>query len=499
MDDQRRAIDRALDFLQAHYPDPRANSNKSIGGTAKESRIISGVSYTRIGMKQSKIHYTEFVSCKFDSTAMTGSQFRCVKFRGTTLVGSGFACCDFYDTEFDGKQCPSFSANNFSLSSFENCRFSGLQFANSGMLNSLYHNCCFENVLFKSSTLEGTSFVNCQIRSCDFSSTNVEFTRFAKTALSYVKFPFYQFPYVIGAADHITMPWSTVKLQADNITVPMAEYKEQIDRLILYYLDKHEYFPMCNLAIAKNDLKEARKYLLDGITTALQGHNRDFRMVRYFCQLALHHNILDEVTRHRILQNMDEFLLQKEIPESQLNYYMTYVGNIRTLLHGGSSQAVTLRLNIKTNVHRDDADGVEFVNGLMSELNESLSQAEGKDGFRVSVSNYSPYEIVIEVLSAIGSVASLASLIWMVIDKISQAKRQKECQRVDLDVYRDYIGAKIDCMRADLLRLQETYSKRKFSKYITEITQQLKTELEELYSKDIMIFKLKNDSASKKE
>lgn len=495
MDGYKETIEQALEYLSAHYPDSRLNSNKTVGAGAQHPEIISGISYVRLGMKQSKFSHVSYVNCIFENVALTGSSFRSVAFRNTPLTGNSFACCDFYDTEIDGSGCVPFAANNFSLSNFERCRLANLRLVSSGMLNSLFHNCNFKSTIFQSSTLEGSSFINCHMAHCDLSCVNTEFVRLFRSDLEDVCFPFYQFPYVIGAADYISAEESTVTLRAGDKILPMLEYRTQIDRLILFYEDKREYFPMCNLCIAQKSTSEAKQHLLDGISLALE--NCDFRMIRYYCQLALHHNLLDEFTRLRILQSMDDFLQSEDIPETQLNYYMTYVGNIRTLLQSGGAHSVALNYIIKTNVSRDDPDGVQYVNELLTDLNKALSQSELKSGFRVSVANYSPYEIAIEILSAVGSVASIASLVWMTIDAARAHHAKKKMLPVDIDVYRGYVDAKIDCLRADLLRLQNEYSKRRFSKYIQEVTQQLKTDLEDLYSKDILIFKVENRASSK--
>ena len=491
MDEQQRRIQRALDLLAEQYPDPKANSNKSVGGSAERPEVVRGMSYIRTGMKNSVFQHLTYDACIFENTALTGSQFRPVVFSKTLLKGNSFACCDFYDVEIDGRSCKPFEANNFSLSSFERCRFSGLELVSSGMLGSVFHNCDFKKSVFRSSTLEGTCFVNCHIADCDFGAVNVEFTHFARTVLDGVRFPFYQFPYVIGAADYIANAQSTVTLRVGEKILPMSEYRRQLDNLILYFLDKREYFPMCNLYIATDAIHEAKQALLDGVSTALTCH--DFRMIRFFCQLALHHDILDEFTRQRIVRDVDNFLQAKDIPESRLNDYITHVGSIRALLRSGSSNSVSLQFNIKTHVLRDDPEGVEYVNTLVNDLSQALSQADGQNGFQVMVANYSPYEIAINILSAVGSVASIASLIWMIIDATKNHRAPQNRVEVDVDTYRNYVDAKIDCLRADLLRLQGQYSQRRFSKYIDEVTQQLKTDLEELYSKDIMIFKVKND------
>lgn len=492
MDEQPGRIKRALDFLAEQYPDPKVNSNKSVGGSAERPEVIRGVSYVRTGMKNSIFQHVIYDTCTFENAALTGSQFRSVVFSETSLKGNSFACCDFYDVEIDGSNCEPFEANNFSLSSFERCRFSRLELVSSGMLGSVFHNCDLKKAVFRSSTLEGTAFQNCHITDCDFGAVNVEFTHFARTVLDEVRFPFYQFPYVIGAADYISNAQSTVTLRVGEKTLPMSEYRQQLDNLILYFLDKREFFPMCNLYIASGVIEEAKRALLDGVSAALACH--DFRMIRYFCQLALHHDILDEFTRQRIVQDVDNFLQTKDIPEARLNDYMTHVGNIRTLLRSGSSNSVAIQFNIKTHVLRDDPEGVQYVNTLVRDLNQTLSQVDGQRGFQVMVANYCPYEIAVNILSAVGSAASIAGLIWMTIDAVKSHRAQKNRVEVDVDTYRSYVDAKIDCLRADLLRLQGQYSQRRFSKYINEVTQQLKTDLEELYSKDIMIFKVKNDS-----
>ena len=196
-----KEITRSIESLNKKYPDSRVNSFKSIGGNKENVIVVTNESYYRKGLKQSKFYFIEFNSCVFDSTALTGSQFHHACFKQTKIWGSSFACCDFFDTSFFGDKYPDFHANNFSFSTFEGCNFVDVRFQNSGMLSSLFHNCVFNNVVFQSSTLEGTRFAKCELIDCDLSSVNVEFISIANSILKNVRFPFYQFPYVIGAAN----------------------------------------------------------------------------------------------------------------------------------------------------------------------------------------------------------------------------------------------------------------------------------------------------------
>ena len=490
MDEQQTEIQEALKFLSSHYLDKRANNKRYVGNTEDKPEVISGLRYNRTGMKQSKFAFVIFENCIFRNVALTGSQFHSVGFHSSPLTGNSFACCDFYDVDIDGKGCMPFSSNNLSLSTFELCKFSDLTFVSSGILNSTFHNCGFTNVVYRSSTLEGSRFINCHFVDCDFGAVNIEFSQFSKASLERVSFPFYQFPYVIGAADIINDDACTISIRIGRRTLPLSEYKTQLQNLVYYFKDKYEYFPMCNLSIAQGKMEEAQEYLLDGISAALQ--SRDFRMIRYFCQLALQHRMLNGFTRYRILSEMDQFLQRKDIPETQLNYFMTYVGSIRTMLHSAEADSIELHFDIKTNVQRQNGEGVRYVNTLMSELNHELSQRLGQNGYQLAVSNYSPFEIALTVLSAVGSAASIASLVWMTIDEVKERKERHNLTQIDKDAYLDYVDARIENLRLDLLHIQQIYSKKKFSKYIDEVTQQLKTDLEDLYSKDIMIFKVKN-------
>ena len=495
----QKKISEAIDYLSLNYPDQRLNNNKHVGGSARDPEVISGVNYIRTGMKQSQFEHVIYDGCTFFNVALTGSQFRSVRFYNTILTGNSFACCDFYDIDIDGTKCNEYTANNLSLSSFELCSFMNLTFSSSGILGSYFHNCRLNNVKLRSCTLEGTTFANCHLSNCDLTAVNVEFSQFSKGLLDSVRFPFYQFPYVIGAANIISDPNSNVLVQAGEKIVSMEEYREHLQKLFFYFMDKGQHFPMCNLALAQNDVDAARQYLMDGVLSSLR--RRDFRMIRHFCKLALHHDIIDEFTRQRILQEMDVFLQRKDIPDTQLNYFMTYIGTIRTLLYSASSNSAELHFKIATRTKRGDTKGIKYVNSLMADLNESLSQTIGSTGYQLKVSSFSPFAIDLSVvLSDIGSIASIASLIWSIIAATNN-KRTAEpsaIPQIDVAEYRGHVDDKIEKLKVDLLQMRQKYSEEEFNEHIGEIIQQLKTDLDELYEKDIMIFKVDNNDKKPK-
>jgi hypothetical protein len=357
--------------------------------------------------------------------------------------------------------------------------------------------------------MEGSQFVNCEICDTDMGSLNVEFISLSHTKLNRVVFPFYQFPYVIGAADYIRDPTTTVSFRAGGRQIFMSEYREQLSNLIIYYWDKEQYFAMCNLYIAQDNIIAARECLLEGINTALDVW--DFRMIRHFCRLAKYHGILNEELIQNILKKIDEFILGADIPDKLLNDFLIHTGEIRVLLLSGNRDSVTYHLNIRTNVSKEEEAGVIYVNSLVNDLNGFLSQNTVRQmGFQVTASSHSPIEIILEIVSTVGDLASLAMIIQSIWNIITthRSKPQQPIENIgDIDICSPIDDLENHIEQADrneLLRCIEwykeqmkniclEYSGKDMNPYIAEIFQKLQTDVIELYDKDIMIFRKIND------
>lgn len=490
-------LKKALRDLHNHYPDSNVNNKKSIGGLAK--RAIKEQQYEKLSMKRSKFQNVIYRHCSFENVAFSASSFHHVDFQDTELSGNSLASCNFFDCHFLNKSSKdiAYVGNNLSQSNFTACEFENTIFQGSGFLQTLFYNCKFCDVTFQSNTLEGSCFNGCHFEKVNAGRTNVEFAELSNAKLKEVIFPFYQFAYVIGASYLLKKYPQELLFLAGDKEIPCAEYVSQNDNLILYYLDQQEYFPACNLLIAKGDIEEAQSVLLNGINSALE--MLDFRMIRHFCRLAKTHDLLDEVTIHRARKKMDDYLYNNVIPCERINDYIVNAGEIRKLLVSGKSNSVIYNFNIRTNVRKSDKAGVEYVNTLTNELNGALSQYDfGHLGFQVAVSNYSPFEIVVDVICATGSLATIAQLIWSIVE--SKQSNAKACgisvpdgySPVDSAFYGKYIDNRIERCKEQLLNIKSKYSERKMNQYIEEITQQLKTDIIELYNKDVMVFKKNN-------
>lgn len=491
MEYDRNKIEIALKTLSKNYPDIKVNNNKSISLMS-----INNQHFQRISMKRSQIKHTNYQQCIFKNVAMNGSSIHKSFFHNCQFIGSNFANSNFFKCEFSSNNGVVYKDSNFSQINFTKCTFSNILFLSSSFLQTLYHQCKFNNVHFKSSTMESCQFLHCDFSNIDAGNANVEYIELLNSTVKNAIFPFYQFAYVIGAADIIKDPFSDIILRAGKKQVKISEYRDNIENLICYYYVKNEYFAICNLYISVNEEILAKQALLDGINLSLRDFN--FRMIRHYCKLAKHHNLLDENIINNITCTLDTFLMQEYISVEQLNDCMIHIGEIKRLLLKGNKNNISYILNIKTNIDKENERGIYYVNSLCNELNMALSQNKfDHSGFQVTISNHSPYEIIVEVIGNVANIATIAALIWQIIDKHSNNSNSKIYLKnydiVDKEVYQKYITTRIDLCKERLLNIKNLYSKKKMNDYIEEITQELKTDMLEFYDRDILIFIKKNN------
>lgn len=490
-------IRNALHVLQTKYPDHKINMKKTIsGGNNGDFRIISNEKYDRQSMKRSNISHIIYDSCIFKKVAFTGSMFNNTFFNNSQFSGSGFSNCNFYRVSITSTNQIEFDSNTFSQSNLIQCNISNILFISNGFLNTLFDDCYLENLCFQSNTLEGSQFNNSRLHNVDFGNVNIEFVSVQNSQLDGVIFPFYQLAYIIGIANEIQNENSKITVAIESRHIPIKEYKEQIEYLIIYYWNKSDYFAMCNLYIVNNDLDQARKCLRDGINTALV--NSDFRMIRHFCRLARYHDLLDEDTTQHILTEVDHFLYGTDIPSGLLNEYIINTGEIREILLRGNISNISLKFQIRTNVGSDDENGREYINSLCTCLHNGFSNNNlGQNGFEISISCHSPIEIFVDVVTSLAGMTTIIKFIWDVIlyreSSISKKSNKNSIYEVDKDIYTKCLSYRLDKFKSELKLLMSQYDNVKLDSYIEEITQNLITDISELYDKDIILYKKKND------
>ena len=498
MDYSEEDMQKALDYLAVNYNDIDVNNNMTVIYNNEHKRICQDFKY--ISMKQSIFKNVNFHGCNFENVACTGSSFENVIFVDTALIGNSFANCDFLRVTIDGKD-KVFEANNFSQSSFESCNLTNVKLFRSGTLNALFHNCHITETQFKGSTIEGTKFTKCNFSKCDFGHVNIDYTMFVGNRYDGVSFPFYQLAYVIGMADMLEDSHANIFAIVGEKKVNLKEYKQQLDNLKLFYLDKSELFPVCNISLAQRNREDAKKYLLQGVENAISSCN--FRLISNLCRLASYHGIVDETIRYKVNKAMDDFIQSDKVPETQLNYYLTYIGKIQTMLKDGASKTVTVNYKITTNTFKKNIADVEYINQLISELNNDIAQIRSIVGYNIAVSNYSPFEITVGIVTIASAVFDVGKTVFSLISKYKKEKREKKKKKEpsltehEIENGVEFINARVDSAKEKILRLQRDYSGRELDRRIIAVTQSLQTDLEEFYSKQIMYFKIDNIDGAK--
>lgn len=475
-----------LSFLDKNYYDDNVNNNKHV--LFNDPTEISDI-FRFKSMKQSSFKNAIYKNSLFENVALTGSTFENVKYIDTKLIGSSFANCYFYNAEINGTRA-AFPANNFSQSNFEQCVFRKIKFFRSGILNTLYHRCKFEKTKFRGSTLEGTQFISCSFSDCDLGNVNLDYTVFSKNTYNKLILPFYQIAYIIGAAEFVCDPDIKIYVRAGKKIHSVATYFEQAPNLIVYYLDKSEYFPACNLCIAMKDFEKAKQYLLTGVEQALE--NKNFRMISNYCRLAKFHNIADEHLKKKILSAINKFIQSDQMPESQLNYSLVYIGNIKTLLNEGSGDAVKLSYTIRTDTCKKNSAGVRYVNNMVQNLNDELACLDGIEGYEVKITNHSPFEIAVAIIGLVIMLPPAIDAVMNIVTKIrnglAERKKKKEPEN---DTQKIYFRKDIDIVQNEVRKRQDLYSTKELVEHVVSVTQIITTDDETMHSKEIMIYEIK--------
>ena len=139
-----------------------------------------------------------------------------------------------------------------------------------------------------------------------------------------------------------------------------------------------------------------------------------------------------------------------------------------------------------------------MVNNMVNKLTDELSKLENIKGFEIKVSNHSPYEIALAIIGLILALPSAIEAVMQLIAKTKEYINQNKSNsskgafvEIDTDTQKKYVDERIERMKNDLLQLIKKSKKAELKTHIVEVTQSLKTDLEELYSKDIMICKFK--------
>lgn len=498
--------------ILANYRDERVCNNSEDG---VRWGIIDGKLYDNhkigISLKRSSINNVKIEKCEFVGCACAGSNYKSITFQDDIFDGNNFIFSYYLDCRFTNETpCFSFKNNDLSQCQFFNCIFINTNFQTSTISQSTFVNCKFINCLFDQVTFEDTKFDSCLFENVDMRETNIEFTFFKNSTYSNIYFPFYQFPYIIGAKDILSSNNSDVFFVAGKRVVEATEYLELIKHLISYFLGFNELYPVANLLIIQDENKLAIDSILCGIDTALKAD--DFRMVKHFCRLGKFNSIISPEISKKILSSFDNALIRlKDHKSNDAKYFklldaaIIHAGEVRQLLLTSVDSKQVMEFSINTNISSSDT---KKINKLQNKLQRILDKyGDGAEAKFIEIRHDSPYELFIQIVGNAEIILSVSYLMILAVryfgakikswfkkrkDKKSIANEITQKYGTQIDIKNGYdkielLKAKINGEIKDLLLSIKSNNSRTVNKHINSFSQKLIGLVDETFEDNTLV------------
>ncbi|MDR0917801.1 MAG: hypothetical protein LBM93_00900, partial [Oscillospiraceae bacterium] len=295
---------------------------------------------------------------------------------------------------------------------------------------------------------------------------------------------------------------SDVRFRAGEHNVLPYEYISEIDNLIIYFYDKHDYFPMCNLYLMKNDLQNAKKCLKQGTFNAVK--IGDFRMIKNFCKLGKYYDLFDYELIRSVLDSIDNFIIGEKASPAKLNSFLLNSGEIKSILKSASSTKTTLTFEIQTNISKDDNEGQDYISEITENFNNLLSRFD-KSAYSITVSSHSPFDVIIEAVGPISDILVIGNiltpfLLFLIstIGKKAKVDYEKLLNDALMEKSKKIIKLSLENKMNEIKNMKNKYNKQEFDENINSITQSIYTDVVEIYEKDIMMIKINNKKSKSK-
>lgn len=405
MESNRTEIERKLSLLDEFVDCKVKNDSAGDSWGIKDGEINNQVK-NKDSLKRSSLKSVKICNSKFIDCAITGSDFDSVDFIDTDLDGNNLMYCTFKYCMFCGSDKKmNYKNNDFSSSEFIDCKFVNVVFSSSAICNGNFINCEFENCDIVATTLEDTTFDGCRFKNCDMQMLNIEFTYFKNCNLTDVIFPFYQFPFIIGACEMLRDASNKLFFSADGKIADKEQYTNVMEGLLYYFTDKKSFFPAVTICLILERQSDAFGYLKNGLTENIAGQN--FRMIRHFCKLGKNYSLIDAHYAQEIINNIDsnviEFKNRSETEKTAayykiLNRMILNTTEIRQILMYDSGNKYVLQFNIATNIpEHKKRKIVKLQNKLQAILDNCGQNAELKF---IEIRHNSPWDLFIQLVSS---------------------------------------------------------------------------------------------------
>lgn len=399
--------------------------------------------YSFLSLKRSRLLECVCTHANFNATALSGSTFQKTLFQDCNFKNSSVDFCLFYkcclkaENEENGVINANWGNSNIIESQIQN-----LSFLQSTVSNALFEDTTFHKAKLEYSSFENSVFKNCTFEKMELRNLNLEYVEFINPIFDDVILPYAQIPYTLGLLlcmrNNSDSLW--ISSTSDN-KISVDEYFTLLPSMIPYYLSEQEYFPVANIYIALNEYEKAFEAIMNGMAKA--GYEKDFRMLKYFCKLAI---ISGWCNREKIKQlysfiyDINNF--EPMIEYERHNYYM-HLGEFRKILLFHNNTLPTLHMHMHTNILPHETEKVSF---LVHTIDQILDTVKDDDVVSsVELHHESPYDLILIVIGALYVLQTAAKGLSVIcepvknIQEIIMNQQQIKLNKQEIELNREKI------------------------------------------------------------
>ena len=261
---------------------------------------------------------------------------------------------------------------------------------------------------------------------------------------------------------------------------------------------------MSNLFLGIEDLENAKKFVLIGIEKAL--NEKNYRLVKHFCVLGKFNNIFDYNLITKIKEKINTFLINPNLDRTQLNEALLQTAEINALINERTINNTSLQIEIQTNVVRGCADEHEKIEKLISDCIYIIDTPNLQaDGHTVTELSYCPITLMFEIIGTVANLTTIGSALQEFFVSIKKNKRKdsREIAKairekysnvtlVDMDTRIKLARTEIEKSMLELKNYKGTKSSKKYDDFISNITQKIIGDVENILDKDMLVLKIDN-------
>ncbi len=327
-------------------------------------------------LKSSIIYESSFEKCTWDKCDLTyvsgnGCHFTSCDFFACKIIDAAFQHA-LFDSDVFYKN--TFTGSNLAYSTFEwtivkEAHIEGCAFTGAFIDHSIFQDCTISHSNFELCKFQNTIFKN-----VDLSNLTLKYVFFENVKMKDVKLPFMQIPYTFGGMQCIFCQKGNIKLVTTNpnkLTLSVKEYKKMLPKLIRFFEDRGDYFPLANCYFSNNQFELAKKANKTGIITSTVTH--DFRKLYFFCIQASQEIKISKKERGEIYNEINKMVQFDSLTSAEYREFRHYFPLIKKLMFDNPYNNPTLLISFHTNIAADDFQNLSLLMKSLDTIAENCS------------------------------------------------------------------------------------------------------------------------------